>query len=171
MQTQQLSPPHIPSFDLFPSDPDVTTVPSEPAVPPVPGKSPALLSDHPDCSIISEFPRCRGKSIDLPPRYSDKSPLAGCPSGLDDKWLLLGEAEIQGFSTCKGPKLQVGDFLQFSFPKAAGVAEVRRGPWGRGKSAAAAAEIVRFSCQRSGEVLDFFILECYKLLLDVFTTL
>jgi DNA repair protein RAD5 len=78
------------------------------------------------------------------------------PSILDEDWVLLGEAEIMGYSTCKGPKLQSGDALEFVFPKAVGVSskglEPRRGPWGRGKGAAAAAEIVRFSCQRSGEV-------------------
>lgn len=156
MQTQRLSPALMPSFDLFPSDPDMSAMPTTPAVPRIPEKSLDIFPEDPDCSIVSEFPCFPDKSSDLLPRYSKESSRAVRRSGLDDNWLLLGEAEIEGFSTCKGPKLQVGDLLQFNFPKAAGVAEARRGPWGRGKGAAAAAEIVRFSCQRSGEVLILF---------------
>ena len=156
MQTQRLSPAFMPSFDLFPSDPDMSTVPTIPAVPRVPEKSFDVVTDDPDCSIISGFPSFPNKS--LLPSYSEKSSRAVCRSGSDANWLLLGEAEIQGFSTCKGPKLRVGDSLQFSFPKAVAVVEARKGPWGRGKGAAAAAEIVRFSCQRSGEEVSLFFL-------------
>jgi hypothetical protein len=72
---------------------------------------------------------------------------------LDKEWVLLGETEIVAFSTCKGPKLQPGDPLEFSFPKQSvgsgkGPFEVRK-PWGRSKGTA---EIVRFSCGEWGEV-------------------
>ncbi|KAG0595364.1 hypothetical protein M758_UG160800 [Ceratodon purpureus] len=149
ISTQWVSPALMPSFDLFPCDPEMSTSPTGRGVP---EKSPDVFSEDPDCSIISEFPGSKHKSSDLQPRFSKESsrPVVR-RSGLDDNWLLLGEAEIDGFSTCKGPKLEAGDLLQFNFPKAAAAAEARKGPW-RGKGAAAAAEIVRFSCQRSGEV-------------------
>jgi len=149
LQTQRLSPALIPSFDLFPSDAGLSTVPVMPTVPRDPVKSLDLFPSDPDLSIISE--RFAKKSLDLCPRSS----LAARRSGSDSNWVLLGEAEVVGFSTCKGPKLQVGDSLQFNFPKPASAADIRRGPWGRGKGATAAAEIVRFSCQRSGEVMFF----------------
>jgi len=167
MQTQRLAPALIPSFDLFPSDSDMSTSPLIPAVPRDPVQSLDLSPSDPDLSIISErFPE---KSLDLLPRYTDESSLTVCGSGSDSNWILLGEAEVVGFSTCKGPKLQAGDALQFNFPKAGSAAEVRKGPWGRGKGATAAAEIVRFSCRRSGEVMNVFPLSFFYHFLKITT--
>jgi hypothetical protein len=66
--------------------------------------------------------------------------------------VLLGQSSVICLSTCKGPKLSPGDYVMFSFPKAASeMADYKRG-WGRGKGSQAAAEIVRFSAEKSGEV-------------------
>ncbi|CAM6085783.1 unnamed protein product [Calypogeia fissa] len=66
--------------------------------------------------------------------------------------VLLGQSEVLCLSTCKGQKLSPGDDLMFSFPKSVSEPlEYRRG-WGRGKGAAAASEIVRFSTEKAGEI-------------------
>lgn len=152
MQTQQFGPALMPSFDLFPSDPDMSTVSTIPVVPSLGDKPHNSFPNDPDLSVLSVVPGAPKRSVRMFPSCAGESLSTVVRSASDKNWLLLGEAEVVGYSTCKGPKLQAGDLLQFNFPKPAVAADVRKGPWGRGKGASTAAEIVRFSCQRSGEV-------------------
>eukprot|EP00249_Psilotum_nudum_P015533 c25378_g1_i1 orf=73-3459(+) len=74
---------------------------------------------------------------------------------IDHEWCYVGEAEVVGFSTCKGSKLRVGDAVSFSFPKQFNVANgAGARVWGRGRGRATASnsEIVRFSTRLSGEI-------------------
>ncbi|XP_024376643.1 DNA repair protein RAD5A isoform X1 [Physcomitrium patens] len=150
--TQQFGPALMPSFDLFPSDPDMSTVSTIPVVPSLGDKPHNSFPNDPDLSVLSVVPGAPKRSVRMFPSCAGESLSTVVRSASDKNWLLLGEAEVVGYSTCKGPKLQAGDLLQFNFPKPAVAADVRKGPWGRGKGASTAAEIVRFSCQRSGEV-------------------
>lgn len=78
-------------------------------------------------------------------------------SSVGSDWWFVGSAELAGLSTCKGRRLMPGDEVMFSFPseKHPSLAKLA----GRGRSVAAASEIVRFSTKETGEVSEFaFIL-------------
>ncbi|KAI5069906.1 hypothetical protein GOP47_0014249 [Adiantum capillus-veneris] len=69
------------------------------------------------------------------------------------KWLLLGDAEVLGYSTCKGSKLKAGDLVSFTFPKKVDYHRGTSSLWGRGRGAVAAAQqIVRFNTPNSGDI-------------------
>lgn len=83
---------------------------------------------------------------------------------VQEGWWLLGSADVMGFSTCRGRKLEVGESVMFSFPRKGnnnGGVNGKGGfkAWGRGRggggaggAAAAASEIVRFSTKQAGEI-------------------
>ncbi|XP_024534461.1 DNA repair protein RAD5A isoform X2 [Selaginella moellendorffii] len=86
------------------------------------------------------------------------SPLASCTEKhsvvLDaERWWLLEETEVAGYSTSRGSRIGAGDFVSFNFPKP--VAESKKKsfehkkPWARQK---ASSDIVRFSTKTSGEI-------------------
>lgn len=68
------------------------------------------------------------------------------------KWLLVGDAEVLGYSTCRGSKLKAGDLVSFAFPKRVDYSRGTPSFWARGRGAAVAQQIVRFSTRASGEV-------------------
>ncbi|KAJ7559086.1 hypothetical protein O6H91_04G069500 [Diphasiastrum complanatum] len=73
-------------------------------------------------------------------------------SPLEDEWWLLDVTDVEGYSTCKGTKLKVGDNISFTYPKQEfpdKMTSKMKRPWGRGKPSS---EIVRFSTVQGGEV-------------------
>lgn len=70
-----------------------------------------------------------------------------------DDWWYLGEADVVGFSTCKGSKLKEGEAVLFTFPRTLNQnMRPSARPWGRGRGCASNSEIVRFSTRHSGEI-------------------
>ncbi|MCO5596480.1 hypothetical protein L7F22_050543 [Adiantum nelumboides] len=69
------------------------------------------------------------------------------------KWLLIGDAEVLGYSTCKGSKLKAGDMVSFTFPKKVDYNRGTSSLWARGRGAVAAGQqIVRFNTQVAGDI-------------------
>ncbi|XP_042469780.1 DNA repair protein RAD5B-like [Zingiber officinale] len=67
-------------------------------------------------------------------------------------WLLVGKAYVNGLSTCRGRKhIDDGEIVHFSFPSSEKKKLIGK-KFQRPKAAMAAAEIVRFSTKRSGEI-------------------
>ncbi|KAI3420505.1 uncharacterized protein J3R85_012718 [Psidium guajava] len=73
-------------------------------------------------------------------------------SGAEDKWWFVGSGEVAGLSTCKGRRVKPGDKLTFTFPSKQSAASPSPGKFGKGRSAAACSEIVRFSTKEYGEI-------------------
>lgn len=68
------------------------------------------------------------------------------------RWWFVGETEVLAYSTCKGPRLKVGDAISFSIPKLSNQNKASSRFWARGKGAAAALHIMRFCNRASGEI-------------------
>ncbi|XP_010031449.2 DNA repair protein RAD5A isoform X2 [Eucalyptus grandis] len=73
-------------------------------------------------------------------------------SGAESKWWLVGWGEVAGLSTCKGRRVKPGEKLTFTFPSKQSAASPSPGKFGKGRSAAACSEIVRFSTKECGEI-------------------
>ncbi|XP_030453460.1 DNA repair protein RAD5A isoform X2 [Syzygium oleosum] len=70
----------------------------------------------------------------------------------ESEWWLVGCGEVAGLSTCKGRRVKPGDKLTFTFPPKQSAASPSPGKFGKGRSAAACSEIVRFSTKECGEL-------------------
>ncbi|KAL3718231.1 hypothetical protein ACJRO7_003375 [Eucalyptus globulus] len=73
-------------------------------------------------------------------------------AGAESKWWLVGWGEVAGLSTCKGRRVKPGEKLTFTFPSKQSAASPSPGKFGKGRSAAACSEIVRFSTKECGEI-------------------
>lgn len=105
---------------------------------------------------------CESKCVDI----SSKTPIPEMgASHFDDvfesqydkgfdcqRWILLGETEVLGYSTSKGAKLKAGDMLSLSFPKRPDYSCWLSSVWNRGKGAVTTRQIVRFGTNRAGDV-------------------
>lgn len=71
-----------------------------------------------------------------------------------DEWWLVGCGEVSGLSTSKGKRLKCGDEVKFTFPSKKNSVSPTFGKFGKRRVAAACSEIVRFSTNELGEVID-----------------
>jgi hypothetical protein len=111
-----------------------------------------------DCRMVS----CGSKCVDISSKISIPDMGAShfndaiesqYDKGFDrQRWILLGETEVLGYSTSKGAKLKAGDMLTLSFPKRPDHSRQPSSVWNRGKGAVATQQIVRFGTNSAGDV-------------------
>lgn len=84
---------------------------------------------------------------------------SGVTKEMGNEWWFVGSGEVAGLSTCKGRILKPGDEVNFTFPVEKKLTSPSSGKigGGRGRQVATCSEIVRFSTNDCGEVLQFFL--------------